>query len=277
METSKILGADLLDIIFEGKNKDYGAYELRKTYNRRIMTAMMIMVALVLAVFIASAIAKKIEEMDAANVIAVKDLDLEQAPPPLEEPPPPPPPPKLPPPPPPVKTIQFTPPKVVKDEEVVKPPPEVEELEEAKVDVITQEGEKDLGIVAPPIEDKGTQIVEAPPAKEEDEDKVFTKVEIEASFPGGEGAWTRYVTKAIQQNIDELTEAGESGQCRVRFIVDKAGTVSEVEALTMKGTKLAEVAVNAIRKGPKWTPAQQNGRFVKAFREQPIQFKIEEQ
>ncbi len=68
METSKILGADLLDIIFEGKNKDYGAYELRKTYNRRIMTAMMVMVALVLAVFIASAIARKIEEMDAANV-----------------------------------------------------------------------------------------------------------------------------------------------------------------------------------------------------------------
>ena len=107
--------------------------------------------------------------------------------------------------------------------------------------------------------------------------RIFERVEIEASFPGGEGAWTRYVTKAIQQNIEELTEAGESGQCRVRFIVDKAGVVSEVEALTMKGTKLAEVAVNAIRKGPKWTPAQQNGRFVKAFREQPIQFTIEEQ
>ncbi len=82
METNKILSADLLDIIFEGKNKDYGAYELRKTYNRRITTAVIIMVALVLAVFIASAIARKIEEMDAANVIAVKDLELEQAPPP---------------------------------------------------------------------------------------------------------------------------------------------------------------------------------------------------
>jgi protein TonB len=85
------------------------------------------------------------------------------------------------------------------------------------------------------------------------------------------------VSKAINNNIDELTEAGESGQCRVRFIVNKEGVVSDVEAITMKGTKLAEVAVNAIRKGPKWKPAQQNGRFVKAFREQPIQFKIEEQ
>lgn len=274
METNKILSADFLDILFEGKNKEYGAYELRKTYNRRIGTAMAITIGLILAVFITSAIAKKMEEQDALTPMVVKDLELEQVKPDEPPPPPPPPPPKLPPPPP-IKTIQFTPPKVVKDEEVVKPPPEVEELEEAKVDVKTVEGEKDLGIVAPPIEDAG-KAIEAPPAKEEDEDKVFTKVEIEASFPGGEGAWRNYVSKAINNNIDELTEAGESGQCRVRFIVDKEGNVSDVEAITMKGTKLAEVAVNAIRKGPKWKPAQQNGRFVKAFREQPIQFKIEE-
>ena len=42
------------------------------------------------------------------------------------------------------------------------------------------------------------------------------------------------------------------------------------EATTMKGTKLAEVAVNAIRKGPNWTPAQQNGRYVNAYRLQPV-------
>ncbi|HEU5365127.1 MAG TPA: energy transducer TonB, partial [Hanamia sp.] len=56
----------------------------------------------------------------------------------------------------------------------------------------------------------------------------------------------------------------------VRFIVDKTGTVSDVQATTMKGSKLAEIAVNAIRKGPKWTPAQQNGRFVNAYRLQPV-------
>ncbi len=274
MESNKILGADFLDILFEGKNKEYGAYDLRKTYNKRITTSLLITIGIVLVLFLGSFIAKKMEEKDAAAPMVVKDLELEQVKP-EEPPPPPPPPPKLPPPPP-IKTIQFTPPKVVKDEEVIKPPPEVKELEEAKVDVKTAEGDKDLGIVAPPIEDAG-KAIEAPPAKEEDEDKVFTKVEIEASFPGGEGAWRNYVSKAINNNIDELTEAGESGQCRVRFIVDKEGNVSDVEAITMKGTKLAEVAVNAIRKGPKWKPAQQNGRFVKAFREQPIQFKIEEQ
>jgi len=272
METNKILSADLLDIIFEGRNKEYGAYELRKTYNRRLTTALGIMAGIALLIFLIAFVAKSINLNSESNKPVIKDVTLSAVKEP--PPPPPPPPPKLPPPPP-IATIQFTPPKIVKDEEVVKPPEENKELEEKKVDVVTVEGKKDEGIVAPPVE-TGTAVVEAPAAKE-DEDKVFTKVEIEASFPGGEGAWTRYVTRAIQGNIDELQDAGESGTCRVRFIVSKDGTVSSVEALTMKGSKLAEIAVNAIRKGPKWTPAQQNGRFVNAFREQPVTFQIQEQ
>jgi protein TonB len=274
METNKILSADFLDILFEGRNKEYGAYELRKSYNKRLTTALGIMVGIAVLIFIISFVAKSINIDDDANKPVIKDVTLSEIknePPP----PPPPPPPKLPPPPP-IATIQFTPPKIVKDEEVVKPPEENKELEEKKVDVVTVEGIKDEGIVAPPVEDKGTQVVEAPPAKTEDEDKVFTKVEIEAAFPGGESGWSRYVKKEIESHIDDLSDAGESGTCRVKFIVSKDGSVSAVEALTMKGSKLAEIATNAIRKGPKWTPAQQNGRFVNAFREQPVTFTIQE-
>ncbi len=277
MESNKILSADLLDIIFDGRNKSYGAYELRKTYNRRIGLALLITTAIAALIFIGSIVANSMSDSDADKELNVKDLALEEVKVEEKKPPPPPPPPKLPPPPP-IETVKFTPPKIVKDEEV-KPdekPPEMEKIQEAVVDLKNQEGEKDQGIIAPPVEDKGTQVVQAPPAVKEDEDKIFTKVEIEAAFPGGEGAWTRYVTKEIQKNIDELTEAGESGTCRVRFVVDKEGNVSDVEALTMKRSKLSEVAVNAIRKGPKWTPAQQNGRYVKAFREQPITFTIQE-
>jgi protein TonB len=273
METNKILSADILDIIFEGKNKEYGAYELRKTYNKRITMALIITAAVIAIIFIISVIAKNMDDTD-SKVLEVKDLELETVKAEEKPPPPPPPPPKLPPPPP-IQTIQFTPPKIVKDVEVIKPPVENEKLEEAKIAVKTVEGVKDVGIVAPPQEEK-SQVIEAPKAVAEDEDKVFTKVEIEASFPGGEGAWTRYVTKAIQSNIDELTDAGESGTCRVRFIVSKDGTVSDVVATTMKGTKLAEIAVNAIRKGPAWKPAVQNGRQVNAYREQPVTFTITE-
>jgi hypothetical protein len=108
-----------------------------------------------------------------------------------------------------------------------------------------------------------------------DNNKVFTKVEVEPSFPGGDIAWTRYVTKIIQNNIDELAKENKSGTCRVRFIVSVDGTLSNVEALTMKGTKLGELSVGAIRKGPKWNPAMQNGHKVNAYREQPITFTIQ--
>ena len=268
MEANQILKSDLLDILFEGRNKEYGAYELRKTYNKRIKIALGSTVIILLLIFAGSVIADKLSSSKDVKVVQTKDLVMEAAP--NEPPPPPPPPPPKLPPPPPIATIQFTPPKVVKDIEVIKPPPEVKQIEEAKVDVKTVEGTKDLGIVAPPVEDKGTQVVAAPVAKDEDEDKVFTKVEIDAQFPGGPGAWQKYVTRAIQADIDELTDGDNYGTCIVKFIVDKTGKVSQVEATTMKGTKLAEIATNAIRKGPNWTPAQQNGRYVNAYRLQPV-------
>jgi len=266
MEANQILQSDILDILFEGKNKTYGAYDLRKTYNTRITKALIGTVLLILLILLGSAIANKLNKDDDALKMKTSEVTLQQIKP--DEPPPVPPPPLKLVPPPPIATIQVTPPKVVKDEEVIKPPPDIKQIEEAKIDVKTVEGTKDLGIVAPPSEEKGTNIV-APPAVKEGRDSVFTKVEIDAQYPGGPAAWQKYVTRAITAELDEFSD-GDYGTCVVKFIVDKTGKVSQVEATTMKGTKLAEIAVNAIRKGPNWTPAQQNGRFVNAYRLQPV-------
>jgi protein TonB len=100
-------------------------------------------------------------------------------------------------------------------------------------------------------------------------DSVFSKVEIEASFPGGARAWTRYVTNAIQENQSKLRKS-DYGTCIIQFIVDTKGRVSQVEATTMKKSRLAEVAIEAIANGPRWHPAQQGGRFVNAYRLQPV-------
>ncbi len=275
MHAHKILKVDVLDILFAGRNKEYGAYDLRKTYNKRISLALIITIVTISGLFIASVISNRFSERHAVSMIQVRDISLAEPAKADEPPPPPPPPPKLIPPPP-VATIAFTTPKVVKDIEVIKPPPEVKQIEEAKIDVKTVEGTKDLGIIAPPVESKGTQVLAAPVVKKEDEDKIFTKVEIDASFPGGADGWTKYVRNAILANLDEFTES-DYGTCIVRFIVDKTGKVSNVEAITMKGSKLAEVATNIIRKGPNWIPAQQNGREVNAYRLQPVIFKNPDQ
>lgn len=105
-------------------------------------------------------------------------------------------------------------------------------------------------------------------------DSVFSRLEEEASFPDGDNAWSLLLQKAIEKHADELATAGKSGICTIRFIIEKDGSVSNVEAKTMVGTKLAKVAVNAIRSSPKWKPAIQYGRKVKAYREVPVNFAI---
>jgi TonB-dependent SusC/RagA subfamily outer membrane receptor len=100
-------------------------------------------------------------------------------------------------------------------------------------------------------------------------DKVFTKVENEAEFPGGQQAWSKYIISKIQASIDSFTEK-DYGTCLLKFIVNTDGTVTNVEATTMKDTHLAEIAMNAIRTGPKWIPAMQNNHAVAAYRLQPV-------
>ena len=98
---------------------------------------------------------------------------------------------------------------------------------------------------------------------------VFTKVENEASFPGGLAAWQKYIVKKIQSSLDSFTEA-DYGTCVLKFIVNTDGSVTNVEATTMKGTHLAKVSINSIKNGPKWIPASQNGHTVASYRLQPV-------
>jgi protein TonB len=273
MEANKILSADILDLVFEDRNKDYGAYDLRKTYNKRIRMALIITASIALLALAGSFLANKFKPKE--KQVQVKDLVLENITQQEEkkpEPPPPPPPKQEPPK---VEMTKFTPPKVVKDEEVKKDeiPPETKQLEDTKIDVISQEGIKDQGL-APAIVDQGKQVIEE--KKEDDENKVFEKVEIEASFPGGESGWRRFLERNLDPNVPVDNGAPE-GQYTVwvQFIVDKEGNISDVKALTNHGYGMEDEAVKTIKRGPKWVPAQQNGRQVKAYRKQPITFVVQ--
>jgi protein TonB len=275
MEANKILEADILDIIFDGKNKEYGAYELRKSYSSRLRKALLIMGSLILLVFLSTVIAKVVTSDDKNNIDVV---DTQMAEIKKDEPaPPPPPPPPVPPPPPEIKQVQFTPPKVVKDEEV-KPDEKIEEIvEEAAISTKTVESDNTEQIVQAPVEDKGSQVAELPKA-DPDENKIFNKVEVEASFPGGESAWRRYLQNNLDANTPVDNGASEGTyQVIVRFIVSKDGSISDVVAETSFGHGMEAEAVKIIKKGPKWTPALQNGRNVNAYRRQPITFVVAEQ
>lgn len=110
---------------------------------------------------------------------------------------------------------------------------------------------------------------ELPVPDHEDLDKVFTKAEVEAAFPGGPSAWSSYISRAIMLHIEEFKQS-DYGTCIIRFIVDKNGAVHDVAVINNCGKLLGKIGVDAIKNGPKWIPAQQKGRYVNAYRLQPI-------
>jgi protein TonB len=116
------------------------------------------------------------------------------------------------------------------------------------------------------------------PAKDTSELKVFEKVEIEASFPGGEGAWRSFLEQNLNPNtpVEHGAPAG-SYTVWVQFIVDKEGKPTEFKALTHHGYGMETEVIRTMRKAPLWTPASQGGRIVKAYRKQPVTFVVQEE
>lgn len=276
MDVNKIQTADILDIIFDGRNKEYGAYELRKTYNKRMVKALVATVLIVVLALLGNLLANSTS--GSKTELIVQDVSLEnvQQEEKKPEPPPPPPPPKQEPPK--VEITKFTPPKIVKDEEVKEEDEikEVEKLEDTKIGTINQEGAKDEGIVAPPVE-SGTGVVEAP-KKEEDYDKIFTVVQIPAEFPGGLPAWAKYLERNLNRDLP-VENGAPPGKYTVvvSFIVAKDGSISDVVAENDPGYGTKNEAVRVITRGPKWKPAVQNGRNVIYRHKQSITFMVSEE
>lgn len=106
-------------------------------------------------------------------------------------------------------------------------------------------------------------------------EKVYERVEIEASFPGGDAIWRRYLERTLDASIPAKNGAPDGTYTViVQFIVDKSGNISDVRALTNHGYGMETEVVRVIKKGPKWSPAIQDGRQVKAYRKQPVTFMV---
>lgn len=273
MDSNLAAKASLDDIVFEGRNKAYGAYLLRRLYNSHITKAAIIATVLFFLFISIPLISKMIagEEEVVVNERIITEVDL-APPPPIDEatPPPPPPPPDLPPPPPPVRaTVKYTPPVVKRDEEVVEEEeiPDVEVLEEIDAGVETVEGSKD----APPDlgDIDGTSDVVA----EVVEEKPYTYVEQMPTFPGGESEMMKYLGKNIRYPA-AAQRAGIEGIVVLSFVVSKTGEISEIQVLKNLGGGTDEEAVRVVKTMPTWTPGKQNGRAVPVRYTLPVRYTI---
>ncbi len=251
------------ELVFEGRNQSYGAYQLRKEYNKRMTVIIGGMLVFSFALFgIKFFIDNRPQEEEPVIDMTNVAVDL-TPPPPQEETPPPPPPP---PPPPMVEMVKFVPP-VIKDDAVEEEPQKLQEdVKDINVGTKDQEGDD---IVAPPTENTGPAEPAAP--------EIFTIVEEMPEPPGGIGEFYKYVGKNIQYPA-MAREAGISGKAHLRFVVNQDGSLGDIQVV--KGVNgcgdCDKEAIRVLKAYPeKWKPGKMTGKAVKCYFTLPISFKVQ--
>ncbi len=192
---------------------------------------------------------------------------------PLPPPPPPPPPPEIPPPQE-LNQVRFVPPIIVNDVDVTPEDKILEITDETTISKETVVSVNTVPIIQAPVEIINSQALEV--KKTDNENEIFTKVEIEATFQGGEDAWRNYLRNTLNGNtpVDYGASAGKYTVI-VKFVVSKNGSLSDIKCENDPGFGMCEEAVRVIKKTKNWVPAIQNGQKVNAYRRQPIVFVVE--
>lgn len=270
-----ILNPQWLDVVFSGRNKEYGAYKLRKE-NARTSVRALIIASLLFALAIAMpTIINKLEGFIPKATPKVKVEDVVLTPPPAVDmtKPPPPPPPTVEPPKPKVSQVRFPPPVVKPDNQVQeKDPPTVKELEVKDPGPKEQKGDPNADIrIDEPVgnSDIKQQVVE------EDPNAVvsFAAVEKLPAFPGGEAAFGNYLSKNIRYP-PVAKENNTQGRVIVSFVVEKDGSLTDIKVLRDIGGGCGAEAIRVLTKSPHWTPGIQNGKKVRVAYTMPINFTL---
>ncbi|HEY1021333.1 MAG TPA: energy transducer TonB [Flavisolibacter sp.] len=263
MTSQQILSSDVIDILFEHRNKQYGAYRLRKDYPKELWKAVVVAVSFVflLVFFIQPSAAETLAKPEEGNVVIVEHfvppVEKKQEPPqqqkqmpkePVRQ----------------VKAIdQFT----FVDKEVVDPLPTQDMMLKAAISDINTVG-TDVGHLQPTLlpeaKGSGNAVEKEPaPAKELIPDK-------QPQFPGGAQAWLAFLSRHLM--APEPLESGEKRTVLIRFYVAEDGSITNFRVMQSAGAAFDNEVIRVLRKMPKWTPAIQGGRSIPVSFTQPVTF-----
>jgi periplasmic protein TonB len=267
MQSNNILSAPLIDIIFDGRNKDYGAYELRKKYNQRIRKALLVTGVITGLAFgtvvLANSSKKDSRQYRISNMIDIQSIEDQKPPEQIPEP-------EQPRTQEPEQTVQYTEPVIVDQPET--PPPTQDLVDISKVDDQTKDGVEDDFTPDPDVKDldDGKDIIEDKTTRPTGPAE---RVDIDAKYDG----WKRFLESNLNGDVavDNSAPAGTYSVV-IRFVVDVDGTVSNIEPLTKHGYGLEEEAIRVIKRSKKWEPAFLNGVHIKAYKKQVITFLVED-
>ena len=265
------------EIVFENRNKEYGAYDLRTNYRSMLTKAFILGTVLFCVAAITPFVIMKIKQMQAkettevnANLIDIlpeQDQIIEQ---PKDEPPPPPPPPKEEPK---IEVIQNVVPEPVKAPKVETPPPPISKQLETTTGVVAQEGVKAPAYAPPPPPPSTGKVQTVEVKPQVSETQVYTEVEQLAEFPGGINAFR----SKVQNNFDTSVMSGDEGVVRgtITFVVERDGSITDIKADGSNKDFNSEAIRTVKSVKNKWSPAKINGQAVRYRYRLPLTMQFE--
>lgn len=271
----KLNSSEWCDVVFEGKNKQYGAYRLRQSSSKRHIVAFLVILlfaGLVSALPGLISEIKKLTQNQQENIdetFELSNIPVDQEIPEenkiLQETAPPPPPLKT--------TVQFVPPTIAKDEDVtdkdvMKSQDEIQETK-IQISVASVQGNSDKGVDIAELREHKV-IVEEKPVEE----KPFVTVEQMPTFPGGEVEMQKFIRDNLRYPV-VAQEAGIQGRVTLRFVVSKTGAIENVTVVRGIDPSCDKEAVRVVQSMPKWIPGKQNGLNVPVYFNLPIQFRLQ--
>jgi len=264
------------DLIFEGRNKGYGAYKLRQASSKRHIAAFLIVALITAIIAVMPQLYGVVENLTKRDLgpmeetVELSNLPIEKQVPEeniikQEEAPPPPP----------LKsTIQFVPPVIAKDEEV-------RENESMKTQEEIQSSKLQISVanVKGTDEQHGIDIAELNQNKviveeKTDNEKPFEVVEENPSFPGGLSELNKFLSDNIRYPVI-AQENGIQGRVIIKFVVSKTGNISDVQVVRGVDPSLDKEAVRVVQSMPKWIPGRQRGQAVPVYFTLPVVFKLQ--
>ena len=248
-----------LDIVFDGRNKSYGAYQLRKSNTKTSVRALIIGSIIfglaVSAPLILSLLpdSSEVEENTDIKITAIK-LPPKQEVPKENLPPPPPPAPK-------VDQVKFVKPVVAKAEEITEEPPKIVEMKDKKIGAETIKGDPDAVLSVEPVGTGPAAVVE------EVDNTIYSQagIEVKPDFPGGIDKFYKFIG-----NNYTTPEDAPAGKVYITFVVEKDGSLTDIKVLRDIGYGTGKEAIRVLKKSPRWTPGVQNGKPVRVLYSIPI-------
>ena len=277
MSKVDLIDNNWVDLVFEGRNKEYGAYVLRKDTGKRNVKSMLIVFAAIIAIMAAVAAKVAIENAFPKKVAMETDVELsklaqkkeakveKKAPVKVEE----------------QKVVEkvkssvkFTPPVIKKDEDV-KPEEELKSQEDLNktntaIGSFDVKGNDEAGGEVL----KAKEVIAQPEPPKEEETKVFDVVEVMPSFPGGQAALFEWLSKNIKYPV-VAEENGVQGRVIVTFVVERNGSITDVQVVKSVDPSLDKEAVRVVKAMPHWIPGKQNGSAVRVKFTVPVTFRLQ--